>query len=113
MAIAAAPYFHPRLASIDSTVRTEVNVSQLTEEQRRQRARQAILEAFAERPMKLIEGEVIDLDRGKPLFGNDSDIGNQRSPVKIGATPGSRMGESMGSASTANANPLEQEDKNR
>jgi len=31
----------------------------LTDDQRRERAGQAILEAFAERPMKLIEGEVL------------------------------------------------------
>jgi hypothetical protein len=60
MAIAAAPYLHPRLSSIDSTTRVEVDVTPLTAEERRQRARQAILEAFAERPLKLIEGEVVE-----------------------------------------------------
>jgi hypothetical protein len=39
---AVAPYVHPRLAVIDSTVRTEVTVSALTEEERRERARQAL-----------------------------------------------------------------------
>ena len=69
MAIAAAPYLHPRLASIDATVkaRTEITVT-LTDEQRRQRARAAILEAFAERPMKLIEGEVVE---PKVIAGRD------------------------------------------
>ena len=46
---AVAPYTNPRLAVIDSMVRTEVNVTAVTDEQRRERARQAILEAFAER----------------------------------------------------------------
>jgi hypothetical protein len=31
----------------------------MSADERRQRARQAILDAFAERPLKLIEGEVI------------------------------------------------------
>ena len=31
----------------------------MTEDERREQARQAIAEAFAERPLKLIEGEVI------------------------------------------------------
>jgi hypothetical protein len=53
---AVAPYTNPRLAVIDSTVRTEVNVTALTEEERRERARQAILEAFAERPPIVVEG---------------------------------------------------------
>jgi hypothetical protein len=48
MAVAAAPYLHPRLQSIEAKVAETVIV--LSEEQRRKRARQAILEAFAERP---------------------------------------------------------------
>jgi hypothetical protein len=44
----------PKLASIDVKARTEVTVSALTEEERRVRARQAILEAFAERPRWLM-----------------------------------------------------------
>jgi hypothetical protein len=68
MATAAAPYLHARLQSIDSTVRTEVKLSTLTEDERRQRARQAILEAFAERPLKLIEGEVVE---PKVIAGRD------------------------------------------
>ena len=51
---AVAPYTNPRLASIDVKARTEVTVSALTEEERRVRARQAILEAFAERPRWLM-----------------------------------------------------------
>jgi hypothetical protein len=57
---AVAPYVHPRLAVIDSTTRAEVSTSTLTKEERRERARRAILEAFAERPLKLIEGEVVE-----------------------------------------------------
>ena len=45
-----APYTNPRLSAIDATVRSEVKVV-LSPEQRRERARQAILEAFAERPL--------------------------------------------------------------
>jgi hypothetical protein len=54
---AVAPYTNPRLASIDSTVRAEVNVTALTEEQRVERARKAIAEAFAERTQPVIDGE--------------------------------------------------------
>lgn len=49
-ATVAISYESPRLAVIDSTVRTETAAPQLTEAERRERARQAILEAFAERP---------------------------------------------------------------
>jgi hypothetical protein len=37
-------------------VKSEVNVTTLTEEERRERARQAILEAFSERPPIVVEG---------------------------------------------------------
>jgi hypothetical protein len=50
MAIAAAPFIHPRLSAVDANVRTQVEeASTLTEAERRERARQAIAEAFAER----------------------------------------------------------------
>ena len=63
---AVAPYTNPRLAVIDSMVRTEVNVTAVTDEQRRERARQAILEAFAERqPLKLMASY-------KVIAGNDN-----------------------------------------
>jgi len=45
----------------------------MTPEERRQRARQAILEAFAERPLKLIEGEVLEGDAAETL-GADAEI---------------------------------------
>jgi hypothetical protein len=57
MAASAAPYLHPRLQVVDSRIVAEVKVSQLSEEERRQRARAAILEAFAERPPRVVEGE--------------------------------------------------------
>jgi predicted nucleic acid-binding protein len=64
----AAPYLHPKLQVVDSTVRAAVvDVTGLTVEQRRQRARQAILEAFAERPMRLIEGEVVEVEPAEML----------------------------------------------
>jgi hypothetical protein len=58
MAIAAAPYLHPRLSSIDSTVKlaAEVTVT-LSEDERRERARRMIAEAFAERVPLTVEGE--------------------------------------------------------
>ena len=49
---------HPRLASIEAKVTAEM--VHMTDEQRRENARQAILEPFAERPMQLIEGAVIE-----------------------------------------------------
>jgi hypothetical protein len=57
MAVAAAPYIHPKLQVVDSTVRAVVDVTPLTAEERRQRARAAILEAFRERPPRVVEGE--------------------------------------------------------
>jgi hypothetical protein len=46
-----APYTNPRLAVIDSNVTVQQQAeTQLTAEERRERARQAIREAFAERP---------------------------------------------------------------
>jgi|SRR6516162_811462 hypothetical protein len=56
MAIAAAPFVHPKLAVIDSTVRAEVSVSSLTADELRAQARALIAEAFRERPL-LIEHE--------------------------------------------------------
>jgi hypothetical protein len=57
MAVAAAPFVHPRLAVVDSTVRAKVEVSgTLSADELRQRAREAIRAAFAERPL-VIEHE--------------------------------------------------------
>jgi hypothetical protein len=56
-ATTAAPYIHPRLHAIEAKVETAVVL--VTDEQRRERARQAILEAFAERPL-LTNGVVIE-----------------------------------------------------
>jgi hypothetical protein len=66
MAIAAAPFIHPRLAVIDSTVRAEVAVT-LSDEERREQARALIRAAFAERPMidvtpKVIAGRDVSAD---------------------------------------------------
>ena len=49
VAAQCAPYMHPRLASVDAKIDVDIS-TQLTEEQRRERARLAILSAFAERP---------------------------------------------------------------
>ena len=51
---------HPRLASVEAKVTAEV--VHMTDDQRRQRAREAILAAFAERPMQLIDATAIDQD---------------------------------------------------
>ena len=48
-AVAVAPYLVPRLAVVDSTIRTAVSVTTLSDEERREKARQLIREAFAER----------------------------------------------------------------
>ena len=56
MAIAAAPFIHPRLAVVDARVVAEVKVSTLSDDERRERARQLIRAAFAERPL-VIEHE--------------------------------------------------------
>ena len=74
-----APYCHPRLHSIEAKVETALVV--MTEDERRQRARELIQEAFAERPLKLIEGEVIEADAAETL-----------------ATEREAMGANMGSA---------------
>jgi hypothetical protein len=50
MAIAVAPYTNPRLAVVDARITKEVDAVSLNDAERRQRARQMILEAFAERP---------------------------------------------------------------
>jgi hypothetical protein len=51
---AVAPYTNPRLAVIDSTVRAKVEVSgTLSADEMRARARAAIAEAFAERPLAI------------------------------------------------------------
>jgi hypothetical protein len=68
IAAAVSPYIHPRLHAIDAKIETALVV--MTEDERREQARQAIAEAFAERPLQLIEGtvidqEVIETDRGE------------------------------------------------
>ena len=65
IAAACSPYCHPRLHAIDAKIETALVV--MTEDERRAQARQAIAEAFAERPLKLIEGEVIEADAAETL----------------------------------------------
>ena len=59
----------------------------MTEDERRQQARELIREAFAERPLKLIEGEVVDAEM----------LGDTRE----------RVVESMGRGRVPEANSLE------
>ena len=66
----------------------------MTEDERREQARQAIAEAFAERPLKLIEGEVIEADAAETL-----------------ATEPEMMGRKMGGAAIPEANSLESRDE--
>jgi hypothetical protein len=58
----------------------------MTEDERRQRARELIQEAFAERPLKLIEGEVFESEAAETL-----------------ASERTSMGESVGRASATEA----------
>ena len=62
----------------------------MTEDERREQARALIAEAFAERPLKLIEGEVIEADAAETL-----------------ASEREVMGENMGCAEVSEANSLE------
>jgi len=67
MAVAAAPFVHPRLAVVDSRVVAEVKVPSMTEAERREQARALIRAAFAERPMidvtpKVIAGRDVNAD---------------------------------------------------
>jgi len=68
-----APYIHPRLHSVEA--KTETTIIVATAEERRERARQAILEAFAERPMltvsPIIEHEPVELN-DEELKSDDS-----------------------------------------
>ena len=66
----------------------------MTEDERREQARQLIVEAFAERPLKLIEGEVLEADAAETL-----------------ASERDYMGESMGRTSAAEAISLESQDE--
>jgi len=49
---------HP--ASFEGEIGVETALVVMTEDERRQQARELIREAFAERPMKLIEATVVD-----------------------------------------------------
>ena len=58
IAAACSPYCHPRLHAIDAKIETALVV--MSEDERRQQARELIQEAFRERPMRLIEATVIE-----------------------------------------------------
>ena len=61
IAAACAPYCHPRLHAIDAKIETALVV--MTEDERRQEAREAIAAAFRERP-ELTETKLIEHDLG-------------------------------------------------
>jgi hypothetical protein len=86
VAAQCAPYMHPRLASVDANIEIDTT-AQLNDAERRERARQMILEAFAER---------------QPLLPNGSVIEHE---------PIADMGESMGTVEAVDANQLVQKDK--
>jgi hypothetical protein len=65
----------------------------MTEDERREQARALIAEAFAERPLKLIEGEVVEADSAETL-----------------ASEREVMGENVGRPSAAEAISLESQD---
>ena len=92
---AVAPYTNPRLASIDATVRSTTEVTLLSDEERRQRARAAILAAFAERPQPVIEGKF------QVIAGRAVETTNERQSV----------GNDMGSGKALDAIPLEENDE--
>jgi hypothetical protein len=77
---------------VDAKIETALVV--MTEDERRAQARQAIAEAFAERPLKLIEGEVIEADAAETL-----------------ATEPEMMGRKMGSTAIPEASSLESQDE--
>jgi hypothetical protein len=60
IAISAALYMHPRLATVDAKIDVDVSV-QMTEAERREQARKAILEAFAERPPLIEHSQIVDV----------------------------------------------------
>jgi hypothetical protein len=67
-------------------MKVEAEVVHLTDEQRRERARQAILEAFAERPMQLIEGTVIEQESAETEASDNGVVGGAvGSDVQINA----------------------------
>jgi hypothetical protein len=81
MAVAAAPFCHPRLSAIDATVKATVDVTPLTDEQRRARARAAIAAAFAERPPLTVEGEykvVAGKDNREPADRENGEASEER-----------------------------------
>jgi hypothetical protein len=92
LAAQCAPYLHPRLHAIDAKIETALVV--MTEDERREQARQAIAEAFAERPLKLIGGEVIEADAAETL-----------------ASERASVDESVGRACGSEANSLESRDE--
>jgi len=57
MAIAAAPFVHPKLQVVDSRVVAEVKTSPMTDEERRAEARRLIAEAFRERTPLVVDAE--------------------------------------------------------
>ena len=73
MAVALAPYTNPRLHAIEAKIETALVI--MTEDERRDQARELIREAFRERPLKLIEGEVIEADAAETLDSESEKMG--------------------------------------
>ena len=64
----------------------------MTEDERRQRARELIQEAFAERPLKLLEGEVLEPATAETL---DDERAHMGSDVGIAEEPEANFFESQ------------------
>ena len=71
----AAPYVHARLQSVEAKVAVDVAVMTRADE-RREKARQAILEAFAERPPLVVDGQYHVIGgRAVPTFDEQPSVG--------------------------------------
>jgi hypothetical protein len=79
MAVAAAPFVHPRLAVVDSRVVAEVKVSQLSADELRAQARAAIAAAFRERSPQVINDDYKVIGGvAAPQKAANSDASNER-----------------------------------
>jgi hypothetical protein len=69
MAMASAPYLHPRLHSVEA--KTETTVVVASADELRERARAAIRQAFSERPI-LTAPQIIEHDPDDKLNSDES-----------------------------------------
>ena len=93
MAIAAAPFVHPKLQVVDSRVVAEVSITTMTDDERRAEARRLIAEAFRERPTidvtptaKFIAGRDVAADVSAQANGEKQDELRVEKPVFLAAS---------------------------